>query len=99
MNMSMCVYADAEVSVLAHLLVNILHRLGLLHKREYTDASTGVAMTEINNMTLINLCLKLFGPMHEQQLTLVLLGVQALNTLVAFSIRFAMAGLVYDVVR
>lgn len=34
------------------------------------------AFTECNNMTLINLLLKVFGPMHERNLTLFLLLLQ-----------------------
>lgn len=34
------------------------------------------AFTECNNMTLINLLLKVFGPMHERNLTLLLLLLQ-----------------------
>lgn len=38
--------------------------------------SEDVAFTECNNMTLINLLLKVFGPMHERNLTLLLLLLQ-----------------------
>lgn len=34
------------------------------------------AFTECNNMTLINLLLKIFGPIHERNLTLLLLLLQ-----------------------
>ena len=37
----------------------------------------GVAMVEYNNLTIINLLLKLLGPLHERDLTLLLLVLQA----------------------
>jgi hypothetical protein len=37
----------------------------------------GVAMVEYNNLTIINFLLKLLGPLHERDLTLLLLAVQA----------------------
>lgn len=43
-----------------------------VHQSENEDG----AFTECNNMTLINLLLKVFGPMHERNLTLLLLLLQ-----------------------
>ena len=43
-----------------------------VHQNENEDG----AFTECNNMTLINLVLKVFGPMHERNLTLLLLLLQ-----------------------
>ena len=47
-------------------------------------------MVECNNLTLINLILRVTGPMREDSLTLVLLGVQ-----VACSLRYPLAYLLY----
>ena len=44
----------------------------MVHHSENDDG----AFTECNNMTLINLLLKVFGPMHERNLTLFLLLLQ-----------------------
>ncbi|XP_025896057.1 UDP-N-acetylglucosamine--dolichyl-phosphate N-acetylglucosaminephosphotransferase [Nothoprocta perdicaria] len=72
--------------------VNVLHvvdvRSGLDEDGEYT---------ECNNMTLINLVIKLTGPMHERNLTLLLLLIQVLGSVVAFSIRYQLVRLFYDV--
>lgn len=43
-----------------------------VHRGESEDG----AFTECNNMTLINLLLKVFGPTHERNLTLLLLLLQ-----------------------
>jgi len=55
------------------------------------------AFTECNNMTLINLLLKVVGPMHERNLTLLLLLLQILGSAVTFSIRYQLVRLFYDV--
>lgn len=48
-------------------------------------------------MTLINLLLKVFGPMHERNLTLFLLLLQVVGSAVTFSIRYQLVRLFYDV--
>ncbi|XP_036718224.1 UDP-N-acetylglucosamine--dolichyl-phosphate N-acetylglucosaminephosphotransferase isoform X2 [Balaenoptera ricei] len=55
------------------------------------------AFTECNNMTLINFLLKVFGPMHERNLTLFLLLLQVVGSAVTFSIRYQLVRLFYDV--
>jgi UDP-N-acetylglucosamine--dolichyl-phosphate N-acetylglucosaminephosphotransferase len=47
-------------------------RLVTVHHGENEDG----AFTECNNMTLINLLIKIFGPIHEKNLTLLLLLLQ-----------------------
>lgn len=47
------------------------------------------------NLTLINLCLKVFGDMNEQTLCIVLLLLQALSSMVAFFIRYHLSQLFY----
>lgn len=64
-----------------------------VHQSENEDG----AFTECNNMTLINLLLKVFGPMHERNLTLLLLLLQILGSAVTFSIRYQLVRLFYDV--
>ena len=95
--MSMAIFTDEETTRLGRFIIVFLHKLGFLHVREHVE--NDVKYTEVNNMTLINLALKFFGPMHEERLTLLLLGVQCLNSLLAFGIRFGLAQLVYDTVQ
>ncbi|XP_010214593.1 PREDICTED: UDP-N-acetylglucosamine--dolichyl-phosphate N-acetylglucosaminephosphotransferase, partial [Tinamus guttatus] len=72
--------------------VKVLHivdvRSGLDEDGEYT---------ECNNMTLINFVIKLTGPTHERSLTLLLLLIQVLGSIIAFSIRYQLVRLFYDV--
>lgn len=49
-----------------------------------------------NNFTLINLVLLFMGPLHEAKLTSILIIIQILCTLLAFTIRYPMAYLFYD---
>lgn len=68
-------------------------RLVTVHRGENEDS----AFTECSNMTLINLLLKVFGPIHERNLTLLLLLLQILSSAVTFSIRYQLVRLFYDV--
>ena len=52
--------------------------------------------TEVANMTVINLCLQIFGPMSERTLCIVLLGFQALSCGFAFLLRYEFAKLIFD---
>ena len=64
-----------------------------LHKDSKFD---GEATITFNNLTLINLALVWFGPMHEDTLTKLLLCVQVLGSCVAFVIRYPLASFFYD---
>uniref|UniRef100_A0A0N5AYT7 UDP-N-acetylglucosamine--dolichyl-phosphate N-acetylglucosaminephosphotransferase n=1 Tax=Syphacia muris TaxID=451379 RepID=A0A0N5AYT7_9BILA len=55
--------------------------------------------TRMNNLTLINLVLKIFGSMHERSLVIVLLFIQIICSAFAFFVRFYVANIFYDVVR
>uniref|UniRef100_W5M809 UDP-N-acetylglucosamine--dolichyl-phosphate N-acetylglucosaminephosphotransferase n=1 Tax=Lepisosteus oculatus TaxID=7918 RepID=W5M809_LEPOC len=52
---------------------------------------------ECNNMTLINLVIKVLGPLHERTLTVIMLLIQVLGSAVAFGIRYHLVRLFYDV--
>uniref|UniRef100_A0A914VW94 UDP-N-acetylglucosamine--dolichyl-phosphate N-acetylglucosaminephosphotransferase n=1 Tax=Plectus sambesii TaxID=2011161 RepID=A0A914VW94_9BILA len=95
--MSMSVFKSRELKPLGQFCLAVFQTFGLLHRREFER--DGEMWTEVNNLTLINLCLKLFGSMHERSLTILLLSIQAFCSCVAFFIRFYMASLVYDVVH
>ena len=51
------------------------------------------------NLTLLNVALVIFGPMREGSLTKVLVGFQLFCTVVAFIIRYHLAGYVYELVE
>ncbi len=67
----------------------LLSSFGLLHLRRFDK--DGEEWTECNNLTLINLTLKLLGPMHERTLTTLLLILQVVCSVVAFVIRYPLA--------
>jgi hypothetical protein len=48
-----------------------------------------------DNMTLINLALRVFGPMREESLTLLLLGFQTLCCATALSMRYHLGSYLY----
>ena len=75
-----------------------LTRLASVRERDVkvdNETERTVRMVECNNLTLINLILRLTGPMREDRLTLVLLGVQVACSLLAFAIRYPLAYLLY----
>ena len=51
------------------------------------------------NLTILNMILCLFGPMREESLTKVTMLLQAGGSVLAFTIRYAGAGLFYDSTR
>ena len=54
-----------------------------------------VEMVECNNLTLLNLLLRLTGPLHEARLTLLLLALQLVCSVLAFTVRYPLAWLLY----
>mmetsp|Transcript_17799 Transcript_17799/g.24043 ORF Transcript_17799/g.24043 Transcript_17799/m.24043 type:complete len:142 (-) Transcript_17799:203-628(-) len=62
-------------------------------------AGEGVEVTKISNLTLVNLVLYFLGPCREDELCTRLLAFQGLCAVLAFIIRFFLAGFFFDVVR
>ncbi|XP_010022908.1 PREDICTED: UDP-N-acetylglucosamine--dolichyl-phosphate N-acetylglucosaminephosphotransferase [Nestor notabilis] len=91
-------YSKFKTKSLSALGTNILKAVKILH---IVDVRSGTdedgEYTECNNMTLINFVIKLIGPTHEQNLTLLLLLIQVLGSTIAFSIRYQLVRLFYDV--
>ncbi|XP_071625020.1 UDP-N-acetylglucosamine--dolichyl-phosphate N-acetylglucosaminephosphotransferase isoform X3 [Heliangelus exortis] len=91
-------YSKFKTKSLSALGTNILKALKILH---IVDVRSGTdedgEYTECNNMTLINFVIKLIGPTHERNLTLLLLLIQVLGSVIAFSIRYQLVRLFYDV--
>lgn len=65
---------------------------GLMEPSTYTRKD-GKKMA---NMTVVNLCLQIFGPMNEQNLCLVLLGFQVLCCSIGLLFRYNLAQLFFD---
>uniref|UniRef100_A0A0B7AJS6 UDP-N-acetylglucosamine--dolichyl-phosphate N-acetylglucosaminephosphotransferase n=1 Tax=Arion vulgaris TaxID=1028688 RepID=A0A0B7AJS6_9EUPU len=82
-----------------------LHPLGQLSIRVFSlfhliTVRPGVGengmYTEVNNLTLNNFILRVFGPLHEQTLVIILLIIQALCSSLAFLIRYQLAKVFYN---
>ncbi|XP_017665205.1 PREDICTED: UDP-N-acetylglucosamine--dolichyl-phosphate N-acetylglucosaminephosphotransferase [Lepidothrix coronata] len=91
-------YSKFKTKSLSALGSNILKVVKILH---VVDVRSGMdedgEYTECNNMTLINFVIKLIGPTQERNLTLLLLLIQVLGSTIAFSIRYQLVRLFYDV--
>ncbi|XP_028014224.1 UDP-N-acetylglucosamine--dolichyl-phosphate N-acetylglucosaminephosphotransferase isoform X2 [Eptesicus fuscus] len=95
LEMSYSKFKTKSLSFLGTFILKVAESLQLVTVRQSEDEDG--AFTECNNMTLINLLLKVFGPMHERNLTLLLLLLQVLGSAVTFSIRYQLVRLFYDV--
>lgn len=86
LEMSYSKFKTKNLSFLGTFILKVAENLRLVtvHQGESEDG----AFTECNNMTLINLLLKVFGPIHERNLTLLLLLLQVLSSAATFSIRY-----------
>ncbi|XP_048199922.1 UDP-N-acetylglucosamine--dolichyl-phosphate N-acetylglucosaminephosphotransferase isoform X1 [Perognathus longimembris pacificus] len=95
LEMSYSKFKTKSLSFLGTFVLKVAENLQLVTVRHGEDKDG--AFTECNNMTLINLLIKVFGPIHERNLTLLLLLLQILGSAVTFSIRYQLVRLFYDV--
>ena len=77
----------AELNIFGRISVKILKNLRLIDWQE--NPKDGTVTT--NNLTLINFLIIFLGPVHEERLTIYLLGIQVLSTCLAFIIRYPLA--------
>ena len=97
---SLTCFEKQKLSTLGKLCLTVLSvtRLASIKQVDVkidNDSDTTVEMVECNNLTLINFVLRLTGPMKENHLTSLLLFLQVLASLVAFTIRYPLAFLLY----
>lgn len=95
LEMSYFKFKTRSLSALGTNILKAVKILRIVDVRSGTDEDG--EYTECNNMTLINFVIKLIGPIHEQNLTLLLLLIQVLGSTIAFSIRYQLVRLFYDV--
>jgi len=93
-SMSLAHFPKSQLKPLGSLALSILQTLGLVHMSIIKEEGQEEVI-ECNNLTLINFILKLLGPMHEQTLTVFLLGLQVLCTVIAFTVRYPLAYLLF----
>ena len=82
-----------QLNGIGKVLIKLVKLLRVTYVKEYTE--NDIEYVEFNNLTLINLVLKLFGPCHERNLTCYLLAFQIICSCIAFTIRYPLALLFY----
>lgn len=87
-------FVVSELNVVGRLIVHVFHFMRLISWK--TDPKDQQKTVTVNNFTLINYFLVLFGPMHEGQLTRHLLSLQLCCSTLAFIIRYPLANYFYD---
>ena len=91
LEMSRAVFKKSDLNVFGRIVIRVGSFFKVLHVHESTGKDK--ELMEINNMTLINLVIKLTGPIHERNLTAILMVVQVCvrigshPTLLSFSLR------------
>lgn len=93
--MSYSKFKRKDLSKLGNLILKVAELLKLLEVRRGQEGDDD--FIECNNMTLINLVLKLLGPTHERNLTIIMLIIQVMGSVVAFGIRYQLVRLFYYV--
>ena len=68
---------ESELNFIGRRLLPLLHTLGLLSVKRVNEKDNNYV--EFNNMTIINLAIKFCGPLHERNLSSLLLFVQVSN--------------------
>jgi len=86
-------FKDHPPSRLAALILRVFSTLGFVQLAEDPRSHE---ITETTNLTILNFFLLRFGPMREDSLVKVLISSQVLGSLLAFLVRYGLAGLVYD---
>ncbi|KAH9925429.1 N-acetylglucosaminephosphotransferase [Epithele typhae] len=86
-------FKEKRPSALSSAILRVLAALGLVELA--FDEQTG-AIASTTNLTILNVFLLRLGPMREDSLTRVLISTQVCGSLVAFFVRYGLAGLVYD---
>ncbi|KAJ4482222.1 UDP-N-acetylglucosamine-dolichyl [Lentinula aciculospora] len=77
------------------LAATVLRILSILKLVDLTVHPSGVIL-ETTNLTILNFFLVRLGPMNEKRLVQVLMCCQIGGSVLAFSVRYGLAGLVYD---
>ncbi|XP_037929571.1 UDP-N-acetylglucosamine--dolichyl-phosphate N-acetylglucosaminephosphotransferase-like [Teleopsis dalmanni] len=91
LTISTVTFRAEELNFIGKQMVNIFRFLKLISWKDHADGRITT-----NNFTLINFVLVIFGPVHENIVTYMLLGLQVICSIVAFFIRYPLANLFYD---
>jgi UDP-N-acetylglucosamine--dolichyl-phosphate N-acetylglucosaminephosphotransferase len=93
-----------EANIISKLIISIFGFLRLVRIKKTKKESTGrkkkgereEEIWHVSNFTLISLVLVTFGPLREDQVTLIVMAIQTLGTLIGFFIRYGLASIVYN---
>jgi len=110
LNMSTVVFDHNQLTPFGKFIFSILKRFHLVsiftpvivEDRKVGEGLTlkagkkPLALYEINNLTIINLALRILGPTHERRLTIVLLAFQIFCSVFAFAVRYQFVKLFFD---
>lgn len=88
---SKVVFNKSDLNIVAKFIMKIYRIFRLVEWKE--DSDTIIC----NNLTLINFVLILTGPKNERTLTMILIVIQMICSVLAFTIRYPLASLFYDV--
>lgn len=95
-----------ELNLAGRLVVRLLSVVGIVGIRSSSSSTSSSpahpsspdedTRIEITNFTMVNFCLRLFGPKHEASLTSILVIIQVLASVVGFFIRYQLSRVFYD---
>ncbi|XP_076339158.1 alg7 dolichyl-phosphate N-acetylglucosaminephosphotransferase isoform X1 [Tachypleus tridentatus] len=94
--MSCVLFKSNQLHPVGAMFLCMFHWLGLVHYRQ--GLGEDGKYSECTNFTLVNFVLKVMGPLHERTVTVILLALQVLCSGLAFSVRYGLARVFYDVV-
>lgn len=83
---SKTIFRYSDLNVLGKIFAKLFK---ILHIIEWHEDKDGIVTS--NNFTIINFVIKLYGPIHERNLTNVLIFLQICCSLIAFLIRYPLA--------
>lgn len=96
MQISYSQFKPSELRPVGGLFLRVARFLRLV---DYEESGHGEDsdMARCNNLTLINFAIRITGPIHEKRLTVLLLLFQVFCSAIAFTIRYPMVRVFYDV--
>ncbi|CAG5123607.1 unnamed protein product [Candidula unifasciata] len=94
LDISCTTYKTGSLSPIGQLCIRVFSLFRLITVR--AGVGENGMYTQVNNLTLNNFILRLFGPLHERTLVLILLFIQIVCSCLAFSIRYQLAKMFYE---
>eukprot|EP00127_Corallochytrium_limacisporum_P000893 Clim_evm8s30 gene=Clim_evmTU8s30 len=95
LDVSWAFFRESELKAPGRVVLSVLRRLRLVKFYRSKQDSDYVACS---NLTLLNLALHICGPLHEAKLMNYMLALQVLSSMIAFGIRYGVAGIFFEVV-